>query len=167
MISSAISSSRSRRWKILVTTRRGVKNPYQTAAFKKLVQTILEQPPFGALPDPFSEVSILFCGDEEIHRLNREYRKKDKPTDVLSFPQEEQWAKGFSSPSLGDLVISVDTAKRQARRFGLTLKREIQRLTTHGLLHLAGYDHEKVSPQKAQQMRRAERGIIRKLASSI
>lgn len=153
-----------RPWKVLVSRRRGVTSPYSPAEFKSLVRDILSRPPFEHLPAGFSEVSVLFCGDAEIRRLNRDYRRKDRPTDVLSFPQEEQWDRGMRSPSLGDLVISMETAKRQARRFGTTFRREIFRLTAHGLLHLAGYDHEKVPASKAQRMRRAERGIMRAIS---
>ncbi len=80
------------------------------------------------------EVSILFCGDRKMRTLNRRYRKKDRPTDVLSFPS--------SNGLLGDIVISVPYAQRQARRRGEPASREIDRLLLHGFLHLLGYDHE-------------------------
>jgi probable rRNA maturation factor len=85
--------------------------------------------------DPKSEISILFCGDGKMRSLNRRYRGKDRPTDVLAFPAE---GNGF----LGDVVISVPYASRQARRRGEPASREIDRLLLHGLLHLCGYDHE-------------------------
>jgi probable rRNA maturation factor len=81
------------------------------------------------------EVSVLFCGDGAIRTLNRRYRRVDAPTDVLAFPAE-------SRGLLGDIVISVPYASRQARRRGETPAREIDRLLLHGLLHLSGYDHE-------------------------
>lgn len=93
--------------------------------------------------------------------MNQDYRAKDKPTDVLSFAQADGLAGVFSN-SLGDLVISLDTAKRQAKRFRHSFARELQRLLVHGLLHLLGYDHEKVSKAKAQQMRRLERKLMSK-----
>jgi len=80
-------------------------------------------------------VSILLCGDVRMRTLNRTYRGKDRPTDVLSFPSG---APGF----LGDLAIDVPCAARQARRLGHGLAREVQILLVHGLLHLRGYDHE-------------------------
>jgi probable rRNA maturation factor len=83
------------------------------------------------------EVSVLLAGDETIRTLNRQYRRKDKPTDVLSFPAVET-ATGVA----GDLVISLETASSQATERGHTLEMEIQVLLLHGLLHLAGYDHE-------------------------
>ncbi len=81
------------------------------------------------------EVSVLFCGDGAIRTLNRRYRKVDAPTDVLAFPAQ-------SRGLLGDIVISVPYASRQARRRGESPAREIDRLLLHGLLHLSGYDHE-------------------------
>ena len=84
-------------------------------------------------------VSLKLTTDGVIRRLNRRFRGHDQATDVLSF-------EGFESPSgsahLGDLVISVDTARRQARAAGLTLEREMHELTLHGVLHLLGHDHE-------------------------
>jgi probable rRNA maturation factor len=81
------------------------------------------------------EVSVLFCGDGAIRTLNRRYRRVDAPTDVLAFPAEGR-------ALLGDIVISVPYASRQARRRGEPAAREIDRLLLHGLLHLSGYDHE-------------------------
>jgi probable rRNA maturation factor len=87
------------------------------------------------------QVSVLLSNDRTLRRLNRDYRGKDKPTDVLSFP-----AAAFSGAqmqrSAGDLAISLDTAARQARVLGHSLATEIRILLLHGLLHLAGYDHE-------------------------
>ena len=86
-------------------------------------------------PESKIEVSVLFCGDGAMRTLNRRYRRMDAPTDVLAFPAE-------SRGLLGDIVISVPYAARQARRRGESPAREIDRLLLHGLLHLSGYDHE-------------------------
>lgn len=83
------------------------------------------------------EVSVLFCADGRMRTLNRRWRGLDRPTDVLSFP-----AGGASDGFLGDIVISVPYASRSARRREEAPAREIDRLLVHGLLHLAGYDHE-------------------------
>ena len=92
--------------------------------------------------------------DQEIHTLNRQYRHKDKPTDVLSFPLADE-----VQPSLlGDVVISIETAARQARRRRHSLREEVQILLIHGILHLLGYDHE-VSRGEAIRMHRKEREI--------
>jgi probable rRNA maturation factor len=90
---------------------------------------------------PRAELSILLCTDPEIHQLNRDYRKKDKPTDVLAFALQEGEQKHLAGDHLGDVVISVDTAARQARERGVTVKTEAITLLAHGLLHLLGWDH--------------------------
>jgi probable rRNA maturation factor len=81
------------------------------------------------------EVSVLFCGDRRMRTLNRRYRRKDRSTDVLAFPAGD-------GGLLGDIVISVPYATRQARRRREPLPRELDRLLLHGYLHLLGYDHE-------------------------
>jgi probable rRNA maturation factor len=86
-----------------------------------------------------AELSIVLVSDPQIRRLNKLYRNKDKPTDVLSFPIGEK-VNGWLI--LGDVVISVDTAKKQAQELGYSLEEELKRLLVHGLVHLLGYDHE-------------------------
>jgi probable rRNA maturation factor len=125
-----------------------------------MIKKILSDWEWSSIPENYSEVSILFCSDSFIHKLNRDYRNKDKPTDVLSFAQSEGLAADFSS-SIGDLVISLDTARIQAKKFKHSLNRELQRLLIHGLLHLLGFDHENVTPAEAQKMRRLERKLMR------
>ncbi len=83
------------------------------------------------------EVSVLLTSDREIRRLNRSFRHKNKSTDVLSFPAPE-----FPIETAGDLAISLDTAARQAKQFNHPLETEVKILLLHGLLHLAGFDHE-------------------------
>jgi probable rRNA maturation factor len=83
------------------------------------------------------EVSVLFCADGRMRTLNRRYRAMDRSTDVLAFP-----AGAAGGGFLGDIVISVPYAAREARRRSETKAREIDRLLVHGLLHLMGYDHE-------------------------
>ena len=100
--------------------------------------------------------------DPEIHVLNRQYRGKDKPTDVLSFPLAHE----LQPFLLGDVVISVETAARQARRRGYSLREELQTLLIHGVLHLLGYDHE-VSRREAIRMHRKEREVKMLLADII
>jgi probable rRNA maturation factor len=85
--------------------------------------------------------------DERMKTLNRQYRGIDRTTDVLSFPQEDTFSFSCSGPEsdivLGDIVINLHKAERQAKENGLTLNEELKRLLVHGLLHLLGYDHEK------------------------
>ncbi|HKA53396.1 MAG TPA: rRNA maturation RNase YbeY [Candidatus Binatia bacterium] len=101
-----------------------------------------------------AELSLALVTDPEIHALNHRYRGKDKPTDVLSFPL----ADALQPSLLGDVVISIETAARQARRRGHSLREELQTLLIHGILHLLGYDHE-VSRSEAARMRRKEREV--------
>lgn len=116
-----------------------------------------------------AELSILLTGDAAIRELNRAFRSKDKATDVLSFPQIEEGsleaaASGALSRSdapplmLGDIVISIDTAARQAQAIGQTLPIRLRTLLIHGLLHLLGYDHER-SAIEARRMFALERKL--------
>ena len=96
--------------------------------------------------DDMTEVDITIVDDEEIHQLNRDYRGVDRPTDVLSFAldeddEEEPELLEGQLHLLGDIIISAETATRQAEEFGHGLEREIVYLAVHGLLHLLGYDH--------------------------
>jgi probable rRNA maturation factor len=84
------------------------------------------------------EVDVLLTGDPTLRQLNKSFRGKNKPTDVLSFPSPSEFAKRHA----GDLAISLDTAARQAAAYGHTLRDEVRILLLHGLLHLAGEDHE-------------------------
>jgi probable rRNA maturation factor len=88
------------------------------------------------------EVSVVICDDEFIHQLNRDYRDKDKPTDVLSFPGDFEDITDAPVKVLGDIIISVETAKRQAETRNHSLELEMQTLLIHGMLHLLGYTHE-------------------------
>jgi probable rRNA maturation factor len=91
------------------------------------------------------EVSVLLTSDSEIRRLNQTFRGKNKATDVLSFPAPalpKSTRKPAQQTIAGDLAISIHTAERQARQFGHPLEIELKILLLHGLLHLAGYDHE-------------------------
>ncbi|WP_425427063.1 rRNA maturation RNase YbeY [Thermocrinis ruber] len=105
------------------------------------------------------ELSIALVSDAQIKRLNKLYRNKDKPTDVLSFPigeKVEDWL------ILGDIVISVDTAKRQAQELGHSLEEEIKRLLVHGLVHLLGYDHE-LGGEEERKFFELEEFVLREL----
>jgi probable rRNA maturation factor len=96
------------------------------------------------------ELSVLLTGDEAIQALNRDYRGQDRATDVLSFSQLEE--EGGDTGLLGDVVISVETARRQAGEHRLSLDEELALLLIHGTLHLLGYDHER-SPEDAGIMK--------------
>ena len=108
-----------------------------------------------------AELSVVLVSDRRMRRLNREWRGRDRTTDVLSFSQRE--GDGPSPDGLlGDVIISVDSARRQAAARGESLAREGERLLIHGLLHLLGYDHERSAPE-ARRMQRKERALLRTL----
>lgn len=119
--------------------------------------------------DKNTEVSLVFCGDKRMKDLNKIYRKKDKTTDVLSFSATEQ-AKGqkpFILPEkeayfLGEIFISVPEAMRQSVKYEESLDGVLAKLLIHGILHLAGYDHEKNEPD-AKKMFALQEEIFNKL----
>jgi probable rRNA maturation factor len=88
------------------------------------------------------EASFVLTSDERIHELNRDYRKKDRPTDVLAFAMREGEFGSIAGGLLGDVIVSVPTARRQALANNQTLLDEVTMLFAHGLLHLLGWDHE-------------------------
>jgi probable rRNA maturation factor len=108
------------------------------------------------------ELSLLLVGDGTMRALNRCYRSKDRTTDVLSFPMREGKGPSPASRMLGDIVISVPEAERQARADGEPLSRVIDRLLVHGFLHLLGYDHERGGAE-ARRMEARERRLQEKL----
>ena len=108
------------------------------------------------------EISILLLDDPQIRELNREYRKKDKSTDVLSFPMLDDTTENVQPQLLGDIVISVETAEKQAEKRKCSLYNELSTLLIHGTLHLLGYDHE-LSKKDAQEMQKKESAIFEKI----
>jgi len=110
------------------------KRRIRTKAFERLLADLGRQ---YRLADP--EVTLAFVGDRAIRTLNRKFMKKDRPTDVLSFPLGEKGPDG--KYYLGDIVIAVPVAERQAREKGHSLDRELRLLAIHGYLHLLGFDH--------------------------
>lgn len=122
----------------------------------------------GALDLPRAELSVLLCDDATIHELNRTWRGKDKPTDVLSFALREGEGSEHAGDALGDVVVSLDTAARQARAARRALAVEVRFLLAHGVLHLVGYDHrddeeERVMNTRAKALCRAARDAEREL----
>ena len=122
-------------------------HPVNTEEFQSQVAQVLEK-----LGETECELSLLLTGDAEIRQLNKTYRKLDKATDVLSFPQDEDAVNESGDTLLGDVVISVETAARQAEEHHLSFNEELILLAIHGILHLLGYDHER-SPQDARVMK--------------
>jgi probable rRNA maturation factor len=108
------------------------------------------------------ELSILLVDDDEITHLNREYRARDHPTNVLAFPMREGEDTHLHPDLLGDVIISTETAEREARHRGSTLGEEMALLLVHGILHLIGYDHEGDS-KKAAAMEAKEQEILSRI----
>ncbi len=106
---------------------------------------------------PKSEVSLTLVNDQTMQRLNRTWRKKNKPTDVLSFPQEQSTA--MPTQMLGDIVISTETARRVAKALEVSWEAEMHLYCAHGLLHLLGYDHE-ASAAMVKKMRAKEDQLL-------
>lgn len=119
--------------------------------------------------DKDAEVSVTFVNDKKIHELNKAHRDMDRSTDVLSFPLGEEGVYDIDHETgaclLGDIVISLETATRQAQVYGHSLEREVGFLTVHSMLHLLGYDHEESSLQE-RIMREKEEAILAQLGIS-
>lgn len=109
---------------------------------------------------PDKDISFSFVDDDDIRALNKHYLGKDKPTNVLSFSMRENDYGDVNPNVLGDIVISAQTAKKDARKGGLTVAQEIDFLMIHGLLHLLGFDHEKTTKDEANKMKQKEKELF-------
>ena len=110
-----------------------------------------------------TELSLLLTDNEGIRALNRRYLDRDRPTDVLSFPMwdfNSELRTPNSELILGDVVISIEKARKQAEELGVTMDEELSRLLVHGILHLFGFDHEK-SSKEAQRMKKEEERLLK------
>lgn len=130
-----------------------------TAFLTGVVREVLESDGYGEE----AEVSLVFVDDAYIRGLNHQYRGVDSPTDVLSFAMQEGEALPGEEEEiiLGDVVISLQTAGRQAREYGHSFRREVAYLTVHGVLHLLGYDHQ--DEEERRVMRRKEEEVLSRL----
>lgn len=111
------------------------------------------------------EFSVTFCNNDFIQKLNREFRKKDSPTDVLTFAQDDELFPGEDHANLhnsGDIIISLDTLKENAEYFDVAEEEELKRLLIHGVLHLNGMDHSDNSPE--QEMLKLQEELLLQLA---
>ncbi len=120
------------------------------------------------------EVNLVLCSDQYIRSMNRKYRKIDSATDVLSFSMQEeeedffnsQEPDGYTEPEiLGDIIISTEQVKKQAREYGVTEEEELARLAIHGLLHLLGFDHERSAEDEMTMLERQDAYLDRFLKS--
>lgn len=133
----------------------------EEAAHEELIQRAVEAALAYEHFEQDAEVEVLFASLEEIHVINLEQRGIDRPTDVLSFPMEEDPYGAEPDPTtgavfLGSMVLCLDKAKAQAEEYGHSLEREIAFLTVHSILHLLGYDHELGEEEEREMFRRQE-----------
>lgn len=154
-----------RRWKIHLTIESKALR-VSTQTIRAITRESLACVSHEIFLNAVREIHVMIINDARMRELNFTFRKKDKPTDVLSFPQYTPGQIRGTTPLreaagtyLGDLVISSETTRRQAARFGVTVREELVRLIVHGILHLIGYDHEGVPARQAQAMRRRERAV--------
>lgn len=153
--------------KVLITNKQTeVKIPVGIRLLiRKCCHAVLDFEKFGY----DAEISVLLVNNDEIHRLNKEFRDIDRETDVLSFPLGENGVYDNNPETgakmLGDIVISLETAQKQSQIYGHSLEREVGFLTVHSMLHLLGYDHEESSLQE-RIMREKEEAILTELGVS-
>lgn len=120
----------------------------------------MAQTTLNALGLPDSELAVTIVGDRSIRALNRDYLGKDRPTNVISFALNEGECSGINPDVLGDVVISAATAAREAAEGDLPFFERLSFLLLHGILHLAGYDHERNGPEEAARMEAKERELF-------
>jgi len=130
--------------------------------FKDVITTALE---YLGSNDKKVELGLQLISSEKSRELNKQYRGKDKPTDVLSFPLGEHGLEKYDILPIGDIFICLDVARRQAEEMDIPLDQELARLTVHGLLHLFGYDHERSSEDEKKMVDLQEK-ILQKFLSS-
>ena len=141
-----------------------LKRPFVTAVISRAIEAVMKEENIPVT----CEINVLVTDDEGIHAINKATRDIDRPTDVLSFPMFQlepgnppaDW-EAYKDPEtelvpLGDMCISLERAKVQAKEFGHSVKREVGYLTIHSMLHLLGYDHLDEGPMKKQMRQREE-----------
>lgn len=134
----------------------GVTLPLPKAEIKRTAGKIL-----SLLKERDSKIALVFVSDQRIRKLNRKYRRADRATDCLAFPMREGIDKRLNPQLLGDVVISVDAAKRNARLFGTSVKTEIKLYIIHGILHLLGFKDTALAGRK--KMEGIQEDILRRL----
>ena len=119
----------------------------------------------GALDCPDGEISILIVDDPQIKKLNRKYLNRNCPTNVIAFPMREGEFTHLSPQLLGDVVISTDTAAKEAQNSGMSMEQRFTELLVHGILHLFGYDHE-TSARNARKMAEKSRQLLQLISNT-
>jgi len=107
-----------------------------------------------------SEVSLLLVDDDQIREINKDYLQRDRPTNVISFAMTEGAFGDVHPEILGDIILSVETAARDAVAYDIDFMDEVEFLLIHGLLHLVGYNHENVESREAEKMKKMERELF-------
>lgn len=142
---------------VLVRSRHWRKQPRAGTIVKKAISAAAK-----AASTPHAELAIVLSDDSAIRALNRDWRGKNAPTNVLSFPAQPPGKSPRPSPYIGDIVIAYQTTAREAVAEGKPFKHHLAHLAVHGFLHLIGYDHE--TERDAQRMERLERAILARIA---
>jgi probable rRNA maturation factor len=137
-----------------------IENRQKKQKIKKLLLRKVARRILSVSGCPDAELSILIVSDEKIREINRDYLQRDKPTNVISFAMQEGEGSGVQPDLLGDIVISADTAARDAAEAGLPFESELYFLLLHGILHLLGYDHERGTEKEARRMEAREGQIF-------
>lgn len=137
---------------------------FQDEENERVIERVCEEAALVYALGPNAEISILLCHNDYIHKLNKQYRNIDRPTDVLSFALNEGDEDGYDGPDtalLGDIVISLEKVDEQAKEYGHSFERELAYLTIHGMLHILGYDHQ--TPEEKAEMRKEEEFVLQRL----
>jgi len=113
---------------------------------------------------PDGELSIVLVDDQGIQKLNKEYLNRDRPTNVISFPMRNGTFPTLHPHLLGDIVLSVETARKESAIAGISTERRLYELLIHGILHLFGYDHE-TSPEDALRMEEKSNALLERIYS--
>jgi probable rRNA maturation factor len=142
---------------VIVRSSRWRKRPTAKTIVKKAVLAAAD-----AVSTPRAELAIVLSDDSGIRTLNRDWRGKNAPTNVLSFPAARAGKGQSASPYIGDVIIAYQTVAREAVAEGKPFNHHLAHLAVHGFLHLLGYDHE--NDRDAQKMERLERKILKRLA---
>ena len=137
-----------------------IENRQRTQKVRKLFLRKIARKILSVSGCPEAELSILIVDDAEIRIINRDYLQRDKPTNVISFAMREGEGGELCPDLLGDVVISAETAARDAAEAGIPYEHELLFLLLHGILHLLGYDHERSGVEEAERMEAREREVF-------
>lgn len=142
---------------LILLNNRQRRHHFKSRQIKKVAVRILSA--LGC-PDG-TELSVTIVGDRSIRIINREYLAKDRPTNVISFSLQEGECGGVNPHALGDVILSADTAAREAEESGMEFFERLSFLLLHGILHLSGYDHERSGEAEAHKMEQKEQQLFR------